>query len=156
MRKILGIIFCLSLFPKVVLAQDTLCFMEWHGNIIDLTISICKSKINNISAAKLKSLSASDIRLSNVAIEQALNGTSLEIKGTIINESDQVSSLSLVKFNVINNKNGRVLTTDTIIVEASAGIEPGEQIAFNKLISKNIVGGNVKISDLSIEITKSL
>jgi hypothetical protein len=156
MKTIIGILFCLTLFPKVVFAQDALCFMEWHGNIIDLTISVCKTKINNISAAKPNSLSASDIRLSNVEIEQAINGTSLEIKGTITNESEQVSSLSVVKFNVINHQNGRVLTTDTIILEAGAGLEPGEQIAFSKLISKNIVGGNVKISDLNVEITSSL
>lgn len=156
MKKIIGILFCLTLFPKVVFAQDALCFMEWHGNIIDLTISVCKTKINNISAAKLNSLSASDIRLSNVEIEQAINGTSLEIRGTITNESEQVGSLSVVKFNVINHQNGRVLTTDTIILEAGAGLEPGEQIAFSKLISKNIVGGNVKISDLNLEITSSL
>ena len=156
MKKIIGILFCLTLFPKVVFAQDALFFMEWHENIINLTISVCKTKINNISAAKPNSLSASDIRLSNVEIEQAINGTSLEIKGTITNDSEQVSSLSVVKFNVINHQNGRVLTTDTIILEAGAGLEPGEQIAFSKLISKNIVGGNVKISDLNVEITSSL
>lgn len=156
MKKVIGTIFCLTLFPKVVFAQDTLCFMEWHGNIIDLTISVCKSKINNVSAAKLTSLSVSDIRLSNVEIEQATDGISLEIKGTIINEAAQISSLSLINFNVINHQNGRILTTDSMIVEAGAGIEPGEQITFSKFISKNIVGGNVAISDLSVEIISSL
>lgn len=157
MKKILGTALALTLFPKVALAQDALCFMEWHGNMIDLSSSICRSRIeNDISATQLELLSASDIRLSDVQIAPALDGTSLEIKGTIINESNKISSLSLVKFKVINQQNGRVLTTDTIVVEARAGIEPGEQIAFSKLINKNIVGGNVKISDLQVEITGSV
>lgn len=157
MRKILGIVLGLTLFPKVAFAQDALCFIEWHGNVIDLSNSICRSKTENyISAAKLTLLSSADIRLSDVQIEQATDGTSLEIKGTINNESDKVCSLSLVKFDVINKQNGHILTSNTVVVEAGAGIEPGEQIAFSKLIKRNIVGGNVKISDLQIEITGSV
>lgn len=157
MKKLLCIFSVLTLFPTGALAQDTLCFMEWHGNIIDLSSSICKSKIeNNIAGAKIKSLSASDIRLADVQIEHTADGTLLEIRGTITNESSKVSSLSLVKFNVINQQNNRILTTDSVVVEAISGIEPGEQIAFSKLINKNIVGGNVKISDLRVEITGSV
>lgn len=157
MKRILGIVLGLTLFPKVAFAQDALCFMEWHGNIIDLSNSICKSRTENYSsAAKLTLLSASNIRLSDVQIEQATDETSFEIKGTINNESDKISSLSLVKFDVINKRNGRVLTSDTVAIDAGAGVEPGEQIAFSKLIRRNIVGGNVKISDLKVEITGSI
>lgn len=157
MNKVLGIVLGLTLFPKVAFAQDALCFMEWHGNIIDLSNSMCRSRTKNyISAARLISLSASDIRLSDVQIEQATDETSFEIKGTINNESDKVSSLSLVKFDVINKRNGRILTSDTVVIDARSGIEPGEQIAFSKLIRRNIVGGNVKISDLRVEITGSI
>lgn len=156
MKKILGIVLCLTLFPKVAFAQDALCFMEWHGNVIDLSNSMCRSRTENYISTKLTLLSTSDIRLSDVQIEQASDGTSLEIKGTINNESNKLSSLSLVKFDVINQQNGRILTSDTVGIDAGAGIAPGEQIAFSKLIRRNIVGGNVKISDLRVEITGSI
>lgn len=157
MKKLLCIFSVLTLSPTGALAQDALCFIEWRENIIDLSSSICRNKTeNNVSGAKIESLLASDIRLADVQIEETADGTLLEIRGNITNESGKASSLSLVNFNVINQQNDRVLTTDTIVIEARAGIEPGEQIAFSKLINKNIVGGNVKISDLRIEITGSV
>lgn len=154
MKKLLGIVSVLILFPTEALAQDALCFIEWQGNIIDLSSSMCSSRIKNqISAANPKLLS--DIQFSDVRIEQAMDGT-LEIKGTVTNESDKLSSLSLLKFKVINKQNGRILTSGTVVIEAGAGIKPGEQIAFTKLISRNILGANEKTSDLGVEITGSV
>lgn len=154
MKKILVIVAVLALFPVRVMAQDALCFMEWHGQIIDLTSNVCSTS-NKINAAKLNPISVSALRFTDTRIEQTTEATSLEVKGIVTNDSNKVSSLSLVKFNVVNQRNGLVLASDTAVVEAGRGIGPGEQIAFRKTISSKIVGGNVTLSDLRVEITNN-
>lgn len=148
--KLSVIITVLALFPTKAFAQEALCFIQWHGHTIDLSSSICKSR-DEISAANLNPLSVSNIRFSDVSIEQAADGTSLDIKGTVTNDSDKVSSLSAVKFRVIDQRTGHILTSDTATVEAGRGLGPGQQLAFSKTISSNRLGG-VAITDLRVEI----
>ena len=57
MFKVIGVVIAFLLFPQVTLAQDLLCYVEWRGEIIDLSSSICnKTKvINNILPNRDKS-----------------------------------------------------------------------------------------------------
>lgn len=162
MKRVLGIVSVLALFPTVASAQDSVCFMQWRGRTIDLSRSICgNSRGDEIPTEEANAEEPipdadSDIRVSNVRIEPAKDENAVEIKGTITNESDQVSSLSLVQFDVINEQDGSVVTSDAAEVEAGSEIEPGEQIAFSKIINKNTLGEDASIPDLRIEITGSV
>ncbi len=150
MRRLLGIVAVLTLFPTGAFAQDAVCYMEWGGQMIDLS-SMCIR-----TPAKPNAPTASNFRVSEVQIAPASDGTSLEITGTITNESSKVSSLSAVRFNVVNQQDGRIVASDTAVVEAGAGIKPGQQMAFTKVISRSTLGGNATIPNLRVEITGSV
>lgn len=153
-KRVLGIVSVLVLFPTVAFADDSLCFMEWQGRTIDLTNSMCGSSTGDeIPTEEANADSDSDIRVSDVQIEPTMNGTAVQIKGTVTNESDEVSSVSLVHFDVINERDGSVVTSDAAEVEVGAGIEPGEQIAFSKVISTNTLSEEASIPDLRVEVT---
>jgi hypothetical protein len=124
--------------------------MEWGGQMIDLS-SMCIR-----TPAKPNAPTASNFRVSEVQIAPASDGTSLEITGTITNESSKVSSLSAVQFNLVNQQDGRIVASDTAVVEAGAGIKPGQQMAFTKVISRSTLGGNASIPNLRVEITGSV
>jgi len=149
MRKLLGIISVLTLFPTGALAQEPVCYMEWGGQTVDLS-SLCTSH----TPEQPNPLDASKFRFSELRIEPAKDGSFL-VTGTITNESNKVSTLSSVQFNVMDPENGRILTSDTAMVEAGSGIGPGEQIAFNKIVSSSALGVNENIPKLQVKITGS-
>ncbi|HEY9742053.1 MAG TPA: hypothetical protein V6C90_16320 [Coleofasciculaceae cyanobacterium] len=64
--------------------------------------------------------------------------------------------MSAVRFNLVNQQDGRIVASDTAVVEAGAGIKPGQQMAFNKVISRSALGGNASIPNLRVEITGSV
>lgn len=171
MKRVLGIVSVLVFFPTAAFAQDSLCFMQWRGRIIDLTSSMCRSSTSDempteealpdvdseeANAEEALPDADSDIRVSHVRIESTKDGSAVEVKGTLTNESGQVSSLSLVEFDVINERDGSVVTSDAAEVEAGGEIEPGEKIAFSKIIDKNTLGQEATIPDLRVEITGSV
>src|SRR5919202_882772 len=131
MRKLLGIISVLALFPTGAFAQEPVCYMEWSGQTLDLS-SLCTSN----TPEQPNTSNTSNFRFSDLRIEPAKDGSFL-VTGIITNESNKVSTLSSVQFNVIDSENGRILTSDAAMVEAGSGIGPGEQIAFNKIISSS-------------------
>ncbi|NEP61997.1 MAG: hypothetical protein F6K31_34470 [Symploca sp. SIO2G7] len=149
-RKFFTIIAAITLFPTVAGAQDQVCYMEWEGQIIDLS-SMCVTKPIETEPVPV----ATNLRFYDVQISPRSDGNSLEITGTVINESNQVSSISAVQFNVISS-DGSILASDTAPVQAGAGLEPGQQLAFSKVINKNVLRGNLNLSDLQVEITGSV
>ncbi|NES20401.1 MAG: hypothetical protein F6K41_16080 [Symploca sp. SIO3E6] len=150
MRKFFTIIAAIALFPNVAGAQDQVCYMEWEGQIIDLS-SMCVTKPIETEPVPV----AINLRFYDVQISPRSDGNSLEITGTVMNESNQVSSISAVRFNVISS-DGSILASDTAPVEAGAGLEPGQQLAFAKVINKNVLRGNPNFSDLQVEIIGSV
>lgn len=155
MKRVLGIVSVLAMFPTVALAQDSLCFMEWQGKVMDLSNSVCGNSKGDVTTAEEPSPDA-EVRVSDVRIEPAMDGTAVEVTGTITNESDEVSSLSLVHFDVINERDGSIVASDAAVVETGAGIEPGEKIAFSKIINKNTLAEEASIPDLRVEVTGSV
>lgn len=150
MRTLLGIVAVLTLFSSAASAQETVCYMEWGGQVIDLS-RLCTHRTQEKSNVS----TVSNFRVSDVQIAPTGDGTSLEIRGTIINESSKATSLSAVQFNVID-QSGRIVARDSAVVEAGAGLAPGQQLAFLKVISKEALGGNANISNLRVEITGSV
>jgi hypothetical protein len=151
MRRLLGIVAALTLFPTTASAQDAVCYIEWGGQLIDLS-RLCTRPTQEQSNAP----AVSNLRVSDVQIAPAGDGTSLEITGIIINESSKASSLSAVRFNIIDQQSGRIVARDTAVVEAGAGLAPGQRLAFSKVISKGVLGENTNISNLRLEITGSV
>lgn len=151
MKKLLGIIAVLALFPTTASAQDAVCFMEWGGQVIDLS-RLCTQ---TVAKSNEPAVAVSNFRVSDVQVAPTGDGTSLEITGTIINESSKASSLSAVQFNVID-QSGRIVARDSAVVEAGSRLAPGQQLAFSKVISKDALGGNANISNLRVEITGSV
>ncbi|NER98355.1 MAG: hypothetical protein F6J86_31785 [Symploca sp. SIO1B1] len=150
-RKPFAIIAAIALFPTAAGAQDQVCYMEWEGQIIDLS-SMCVTK--PIETAPVPVV-ATNLRFYDIQISPRSDGNSLEITGTVMNESNQISSISAVRFNVIS-PDGSILASDTAPVEAGAGLEPGQQLAFSKIINRNILRGNLNLNDLQVEIIGSV
>jgi hypothetical protein len=150
MKKLLSIMIALALFPTAAAAQDEICYMEWEGQLVDLS-SLCTNAPVEITSAPV----AAKLGFSNIQISPTSDGNSLEVSGVVINESNQVSSVSAVRFNVIG-QDGRILASDTAPVEVGAGLEPGQQLGFSKLINKSILGGNPNTANLRVEISGSV
>lgn len=161
MRKLLFIVSMVSLFPTTAIAQDPLCYIEWHGTTIDLSASVCNvttdaqiAPVNQIAARKPQVISTAYIRFSDAQIGLSADGT-LEVRGTITNESTQTGTLPSIKFNIVNQRTNRVLATEVVAIETNDGIAPGEQMSFSKLISTNILNDGSTMSDLRVEIAGS-
>lgn len=158
MRKLLFIISMVSLFPTAAIAQDPLCYMEWHGTTIDLSGSICSVRsaeqiapVNAVAARKPQVISQANVRLSDPQIGLSADGK-LEVRGTIINESTQAGTLPSIKFNIVNQRTNRVLATEVVAIETNDGIAPGEQMSFSKVISTNVLNDGSTVSDLQVQI----
>lgn len=143
LKRLLGVVLGFALFTTGAFAQDAVCFMEWKGQIVDLTNSLCRSQTL-----------AKPLSFSNVQIASAGDGSSVEVRGTVVNNSNQAVPLSVVNFNLIDK--GRVLISDRAVVLAGGVIQPGEELAFSKLIGTNTVGEKVNISYLQVQVTGSI
>ncbi|PPS45772.1 hypothetical protein [Chroococcidiopsis sp. TS-821] len=160
MYKILIFSTFFSLFPTVIVAQDSLCYIEWRGQFIDLSNNLCDKKpqssaIRELTVTKRQVIPLNNVRVSELRIELAENGTP-EVKGTLTNESNQVGELPPIQFNVIDQRNNRVLASETVTFDSNNGIEPGEQISFIKAISPDIFSNGVTPSDLQLKIINSI
>lgn len=161
MRQIIFILSMISFLPTTAVAQDTLCYMEWHGTIIDLSGSICSISTDaqiapvSVAARKPQAIPTENVRFSEAQISLANDGKSLEVRGTITNESTQAGTLPSIKFNIVNQRTNRVLATEVVDIETNNGIAPGEQMSFSKVIGSNILHDGSTMSDLRVEIVGS-
>lgn len=148
-----------SLFPTVLVAQDSLCYIEWRGQFIDLSNNLCDNKspssFRELTATTRRMIPLNNVRVSDIRIELSENGTP-EIKGTLTNESNQVGELPIIQFNVIDQRNNRILASEAIALDSSNGIAPGEQMSFIKAINTNIFSSGVRLSDLQVKIANSI
>ncbi|OKH28462.1 hypothetical protein NIES1031_04295 [Chroogloeocystis siderophila 5.2 s.c.1] len=96
-----------------------------------------------------------NVRVSDLRIELAENGLP-EVKGTLTNESNQLGEVPIIQFNVIDQRNNRILASEAIALDSSNGIAPGEQMSFIKAINTNILSSGVTLSDLHVEIVNSI
>ncbi|AFZ29029.1 hypothetical protein Glo7428_0428 [Gloeocapsa sp. PCC 7428] len=148
-----------SLFPTVLVAQDSLCYIEWRGQFIDLSNNLCDNKspssFRELTATTRRMIPLNNVRVSDIRIELSENGTP-EIKGTLTNESNQVGELPIIQFNVIDQRNNRILASEAIALDSSNGIAPGEQMSFIKAINTNIFSNGVRLSDLQVKIANSI
>ncbi|MES1025626.1 hypothetical protein ABN584_22270 [Gloeocapsa sp. BRSZ] len=148
-----------SLFPTVLVAQDSLCYIEWRGQFIDLSNNLCDNKSSSsfreLTATTRRMIPLNNVRVSDIRIELSDNGTP-EIKGTLTNESNQVGELPIIQFNVIDQRNNRILASEAIALDSSNGIAPGEQMSFIKAINTNIFSSGVRLSDLQVKTANSI
>ncbi|WP_143167696.1 hypothetical protein [Chroogloeocystis siderophila] len=159
MYKIFILSTVFSLFPTVIVAQDSLCYIEWRGQFIDLSHNLCDNKpqssFRELTATKRQMIPLNNVRVSDLRIELAENGLP-EVKGTLTNESNQLGEVPIIQFNVIDQRNNRILASEAIALDSSNGIAPGEQMSFIKAINTNILSSGVTLSDLHVEIVNSI
>jgi hypothetical protein len=144
-KLFLALLSVLTLFVTVAFAQEPACFVGSKGQSIGLSNACANSN----STGKLLSFP-------DVQIESADDGTSLEVKGTVANYSNQAVPLLMVNFNVMDKKQGSILTSDNAVVLSGGVIQPGEELAFSKLISTLTLGEKVNKSKLRVQVTGSV
>jgi hypothetical protein len=137
-----------TLFSTIAFAQESVCFTQGQEQII--TNSLCQRQTGEVSVLD-KPLS-----YFSVQVEPAGDRTSLEVNGIAVNTSNRAISVSMVNFNVIDKKQGHILTNDNAVILSDGVIQPGEELAFSKLINTDKLGKKVKTSNLRADVTGSV
>ncbi|MBE9190245.1 hypothetical protein IQ230_07695 [Gloeocapsopsis crepidinum LEGE 06123] len=161
MFKVIGTVIAFLLFPQVILAQDPLCYVEWRGEIIDLSSSICNKTriINKILPNRDKSkpqiISLENIRFSEVTITPTADKNILEIKGNLTNESNLAGVLPVIQLNVFDQRNNQVVASTSVSIEAGDGIDPGEQMSFTKMLHTSTFNHLATLTNLKVKVISS-
>lgn len=161
MFKVIGTVTAFILFPQAILAQETLCYIEWHGEIIDLSSSICtntrikKVFLPNRDESKPQIISLEKIRFSDVIITPTADENVVEIKGNLTNESNLVGVLPIIKLDVVDQRNNQVVASTSLSVEAGDGINPGEQMSFTQMLNPSTFNYRASLSDLKVKVIGS-
>lgn len=162
MFKLIGIATAVILFPQTILAQDALCYIEWQGETIDLSSSICNSNrtenpplLNQETVTRPEVISLKDIRFSDVMVTPTTDENLVEVSGTITNESNLVGVVPIIKLNIIDRRNKQLIGSTSVSIEADSGIAPGDQMSFIQTIDTNSFNSTVPLSELDVEVVDS-
>jgi hypothetical protein len=161
MFKLIGVVTVFSFFPQVILAQDLLCYIEWRGEIIDLSSSLCNENktenafLPNREESQPQIISLEDIRFSDVIVTPTANENIIEVTGNLTNESSLVGVLPIIKLNIVDQRNNQVVASTSISIEAGNGIAPGEQMSFTQMLKTSTFDSSAALSDLKVKVIGS-
>ena len=111
------------------------------GKVVGLNV-LCQGKTETPQA---------QLMFTNLESQLILDGTMVQVRGTVTNRSSQAVPLSQIYFQLVVDN--RILTSNTIPIEKSDGLKPGESISFDKVLSKSELA-DVPPSEIKVEITQ--
>jgi len=118
------------------------CFMlSYSGSLVDLN-TLCTDKAANLQPPLV---------FSSLQSQPILDGAMTQVRGTVTNNSTSVVPLSRIYFQLVANS--KILVASAILVDTGSGLNPGESISFDKVLSKSDLG-NVPLAAIEVKVTK--
>ena len=120
------------------------CFMVSQvGNLVELN-ALCATTMR-VPQPKLV--------FTDIESQLILEGTMAQVRGTVTNLSSQVVSISRIYFQLVADT--KVLASSTVLVATGNGLNPGESLSFDKVLSKsdlrNIAPDKIKVQIIKYE-----